>query len=183
MSIKEKRAEYTRLRDIARKRINRLKASRFKDYEVADYYFPKIREMDAEDLDYHLVEIDYFVNKQNTTLTGLKEYEKAMTETLKNSGYDISTGDLKSFGDFMEEARSVNKGRLSSSDVVYEVYKKSQRLGMNPATLSNNFKRYLQNGERIEELYNVLSGLKSGDIKTKSGRLTINALKTLLQHK
>lgn len=183
MSIKEKRSEYTRLRDIARKRINRLKASRFRDYEVADYYFPKIREMDIEDIDYYLSEIEHYINKQVTTLTGLKLYEQNMAETLQKNGYNIEADELKSFGDFMEEARSINKGRLSSSDIIYEIYKHSQRLGMDPRTLKNNFKEYLRNGERVEELYNVLSNTNKSDINTKSRRLTVNALKSLLQHK
>lgn len=183
MSIKEKRAEYTRLRDIARKRINRLKTSRFKDYEVADYYFPKIREMDINDIDYYLAEIDHYVNKQVTTLKGLTLYEQKMTEALQKNGYSIEADELKSFGDFMEEARSINKGRLSSSDIIYEIYKHSQRLGMDPRTLKNNFKEYLRNGERVEELYNVLSNTNKSDINTKSRRLTVNALKSLLQHK
>ena len=72
--------EYTRLRDIAQKRLKRMSESEFADTQIYRKYkdaFPKQKDLrSASDLAYTLSDLARFVSSPQSTITGLKERRK-----------------------------------------------------------------------------------------------------------
>lgn len=81
------RREYTRLRDIAQKRIQRLG----NNYEWTRAYqehregFQKIKDIDPRDLPKAFSELAKFVNSKGSSASGQREIQKKTTETLNNA--------------------------------------------------------------------------------------------------
>lgn len=89
-SDKELRAEYRRLRDIAQKRLMRLK-KKYPDNYVLDYHptgFKKLEEIKSKsDLRLALADVSKFVNLPSTTLKGQKRIQEERYQRLLDKGY------------------------------------------------------------------------------------------------
>ena len=118
--MKAMRSEYTRMRDVAQKRIQRLQ----KDYDwtssgkrsykietdkgtVTKMGFPKLSEIRKEDLPKAFQELASFVKWSGSTRTGQQRMQEKTTNTLNKA---IGTDDeKKKMEDIPEEDRPVNK--------------------------------------------------------------------------
>ena len=112
--------EYSRLREIANRRLNRLQASEYKETDLAKEYAGGFAILaDVEDLPRELTKLARFVASERTSVTGLKRIEKQTVETLKEHGYDfVNTKNVRQFGAFMEEMRQAGLSKLYSSEFI-----------------------------------------------------------------
>lgn len=112
--------EYSRLREIANRRLNRLQASEYKETDIAKEYaggFAILAEV--EDLPRELTKLARFVASERTSVTGLKRIDRQTVETLQEHGYDfVNTKNVRQFGAFMEEMRQAGLSKLYSSEFI-----------------------------------------------------------------
>lgn len=164
------RAEYTRLRDIAQKRIKRLGESEWRDTEIFRKYregFPKLSEIpNSTNLSYKLAELSRFVSTKTTTVTGLKQQRARTLETLHKHGYSyVNIKNYKQFGAFMDQYREKTQSKKQRpSDELVELYFQTERLGLDPAAVERDFNYYLENLETMKEIQPV-KGKTAGSAK------------------
>ena len=112
------RKEYSRLREIANRRLKRLLASEYKETDIAKEYAGGFAILAAvEDLPRELTKLARFVASERTSVTGLHRIEKQTISTLHKHGYTfVNSGNIHQFGNFMEEMRQAGYGKLYSSE-------------------------------------------------------------------
>lgn len=119
------RKEYSRLRDIAQKRLKRMDESGWdwtEEYKQNRYAFAKTSMLkEKRDLQYKLSQVARFLTSSRGSVSGLKESTQSAIDTLHQHGYDfVNMGNFKEFADFMEWARSLVIGRMYDSDRIAE---------------------------------------------------------------
>ena len=139
-NIKEVRSEYTRLRDIARKRVNRLREQGFGD--TADYLekaMPKLSELKTEKaVRQHLARLHALEVKQEFTVRGVKDI---WSNLKKNVDPNIPLNEALGLHEFMKSWRtSAYRWLISTNDVeeMYEEYKEAGGKG----SFENFYKLY-----------------------------------------
>jgi len=130
------RKEYTRMRDVAQKRVQRLQkdydwtASGKQSYkietadgEVTKQGFPKLSEIRPEDLPKAFQELASFVKWSGSTITGQQRMQEKTTSTLNKA---IGTGDeKKKMEDIPEDERPVNNRNFQR---IIQVMNETRRL-------------------------------------------------------
>lgn len=108
--VKELRKEYSKLRDIAQKRIKRLETSEFgSEFGSSPYKhgFKKLKGLSGDEFSRELYRLAKFVNSPTSTISGRRKTRAKTIATLRSHGYsNIDEGNLQAFGEFMEVARS-----------------------------------------------------------------------------
>ena len=119
---KEIRAEYTRLRDIAQKRVKRLAESEWSVSRAFQKYksgFRKLADIkDATDLAYSMSELYKFVSS-GYTVRNLRKQKREALKTLHKHQYGFVTEkNYEKFAEFMEDYRdsSIDKKNYGSAD-------------------------------------------------------------------
>ena len=139
------RKEYTRLRKIANKRLNRLQASTYKETDLAKEYAGGFALLaDVKDLPRELTQLARFVASERSSVTGLKRIDKQTVETLHQHGYTfVNAKNVGQFGAFMEEMRQAGLSKLYSSEFLANWWSekgKSER--DNVDNLKKEFEKY-----------------------------------------
>lgn len=140
------RKEYSRLREIANRRLKRLLASEYKETDLAKEYaggFAILAEV--EDLPRELTILARFVASERTSVTGLQRIEKQTISTLHQHGYTfVNAGNVGQFGAFMEEMRQAGYSKIYSSEFLatwWSEQGKSKR--SNADKLKQEFDKYV----------------------------------------
>lgn len=120
------RAEYSRLRRIANKRIAALGRSEFagtRAYLDHSEGFAPLAILDNRELLYELQKVAQFLSSPRASVTGLRKERKETLETLRARGItSITKQNYTEFIEFMEAARAIFAGRIPDSDRVVEIY-------------------------------------------------------------
>ena len=106
---RELRREYSRLRDVAQKRLKRLGASEFRDTAAFRYnesrFIPTREISDKDELSHLLSDISKFLTASTSTVTGQKEYRRKSVESLQEGGLkSINEGNFKQMTDVLQWA-------------------------------------------------------------------------------
>lgn len=115
--------EYTRLRDIAQKRIKRMQGKPEAAGTLAQLPeggFPKLQGQDRESIVMNLIDISSFLTARRGSLSGIREMNKQVTETLAKKGIDVPKDQLNNFGTFMgamRKALNIKRGDYASGQV------------------------------------------------------------------
>ena len=154
LSEKEIRDEYRRLRNIANKRIDRLKKAGYTDTQTylrnAGVYKAPSNYTMAE-LQYKLYQISKFVSAKSSTVGGMRLIEKQMLEKMHEKGLGRITN-LQEFGDFMDWARAKYKYSEFDSERAAEVYNESKRRKIDIEEIKNDYELYRDNYRQFTEL-------------------------------
>lgn len=124
ISESDARKEYTRLRDIAEKRIKRLGKSEFANtqtYRNVQEGFKKLKDIKSQrELSMGLADLARFLSSDTSTVTGLWNARERALETMHQHGFtDINRENFALFGEFMEWARSTfDLMELGSNEVL-----------------------------------------------------------------
>lgn len=93
LSEKELRAEYSRMRAVANKRINRLKNSEFSEEQIARQYrkgFPTLANISTRtELEHQFVEVAYVLRQKRSTVSGAREIRAKSLETYQEQGLEF----------------------------------------------------------------------------------------------
>ena len=102
--------EYSKLRSIARKRLERMSQSEFKDTQTYRYFkdrIPTVKEMEnwsKSSIVMKLNEIRSFVGSRRSSIRGMKAIRKESLETLHTNGYDfVNKSNWSDWVAFMEK--------------------------------------------------------------------------------
>lgn len=143
------RKEYTKLRDIAQKRLRRMESAGYQEMNVYRYNvnrYEKLRDMPEGMLKYRLAELADFISNPYSTLRGMAAVRKKSYETLSRTYGNIKKKDLDLFGRFMEQYRFTNKGAKNTygSQRAARFFNTLAGSGAGRKTLINAFELYRQ---------------------------------------
>lgn len=161
-SMQEIRQEYSRLRDIMRKRLTRLEASeewahgelKKTPVSLRIENYPTLREMRSErDVIEKLRDIAQAVESPLSTITGLEELRARSLETLYSNfpeAEDVITEEnFREFGEFMEFVHTVTKNRgFYNDEEAIALFGHHIKKGTKFASLKRAFYRYLEKQEK-----------------------------------
>ena len=101
------RAEYTRMRDVAQKRIKRLgqQFPESKAYQSHSKGFPKLKELDPRDFAKAFSELAKFVKAKGSTVTGQKEIKNKTIKTWQDQGLNLNQKNYDKTIKILEEMR------------------------------------------------------------------------------
>lgn len=155
LSIKEIRAEYSRLRGIANKRLKAIgrynpESQIYKRY--ADK-FVKLSSLNERQIPYKLTELADFLSSRLSSVTAIKRYENETIKSLHEDGYTfINKSNLHDFLKFMDDTRTAARNSRYDSDRVVALFEMSERLGVNPDILKQDFIYYMENLDALESI-------------------------------
>lgn len=145
---KELRQEYSRLRSVANKRIDRLLKSEFSDSEAAqqnDGKFVTLSEIkDLHELAAKVNEVVRFLNAKSSTVTGQKEIRRQTIKSLSEAGIDIPEKDYAEFGRYMEWARRTFSPDFDSEQAA-DIYTSAKFRGVSINVVMSNYKTFKEN--------------------------------------
>lgn len=153
---KELRAEYTRLRDIAQKRLSRLGQSEFSSlatYQNNKDKFPKLSEIktDAE-LRIRLQEVARFVSAKTSTISGIRAERKAQLKSLAENGYDwVNESNFEQFYNWVGEyiAKHSTKHYYPTPEVLKEAFEE-QFKDLDPEEVKKEFDKRSKTSKKKE---------------------------------
>lgn len=152
----EIRKEYTRLRDILRKRIETINKSEFAGQGIAGQFpqgLPKLSEIGPEELPYVLQQFATAIRSNSGSLKGLRKRRKETLKSLHESGYtNINEENILSFARFMEEARDRGLEKIYGSDIIAALYDTTIAIGISPEEVMKDYTWWLDNAENVEEV-------------------------------
>lgn len=124
---REARKMYTELRNLAQKRLKRIRSSEWAGTEYDLYSgqpIPMLRDITTpRQLYSELSQLTRFVARQTGTLTGLKRMRAESVRTLQERGYTfVNAGNFNEFGEYWREVRAIIGDRREGSDVMVEMY-------------------------------------------------------------
>ena len=101
------RAEYTRMRDVAQKRIKRLgqQFPESKAYQSHSNGFPKLKELDPRDFAKAFSDLAKFVKAKGSTVTGQKEIKNKTIKTWQDQGLNLNHKNYDKTIKILEEMR------------------------------------------------------------------------------
>lgn len=119
ISDKTLRAEYSRLRSIANKRIQRMegKTEAMGTFERLPDQFPKLKGMSREDVVRALSDVSRFLTSERGSISGIRYSNKKIQKSLKERGIDVPKDQIAKFGAFMnamKKALGINRGDYAS---------------------------------------------------------------------
>lgn len=144
---------YKYLRRVALKRLDRLVKAGYGGYRiVTDWFFPPYAA--TGDPRGYLTEVSRFLDRPESTLTGMKERNAAALENFKtNYGFDfVNENNLQQFYDLLNYAHDNNLSLVYDSGQVYELFQQMERKKISAAAVKKNFDFYMNNLDRLEEL-------------------------------
>lgn len=115
------RAEYTRMRDVAQKRIKRLgkQFPESKAYQTHQKGFAKLKELDPRDFPKAFAELAKFVKAKGSTVTGQKEIKEKTIKTWQDRGLNLTKSNYDKAIKILEEMRK--RKIVYGSDKVVEL--------------------------------------------------------------
>lgn len=151
------RKEYTRLRDIAQKRLKRMGKSMFKDtqmYKRNVNHYPVLKNIQSEaELAARLSDLSRFVSSQTSTVSSMTAQMKKSLKTLSEHGYNFVTKEnFILFGKFMEEYRFQKLDELYDSGDAAETYDALEKHRVDPTKVKEDFEFWLQNQKTLEAM-------------------------------
>ena len=168
---KEIRKEYSRLRDVLNKRIQRINESDFAGQGIAGQFpkgLPKLADIAPGDLPYLLQQAATALNSRGGSLKGLQTRQSETVKSLRESGYtNINESNIRQFAAFMEEARDRGLEKVYGSDSIATMYDTTTAIGISPDDVMKDFTWWLENYEDAEEASYKLqaAGISTADIK------------------
>lgn len=149
---RELRAEYSRLRSVAVKRIGRLLESDFADSEIVtqnvDRFVELIHINTREDVEAYLNEVVRFLGSKWSTVTGQKEIRKKTIASLNAVGFPITKANYGKFGKYMEWARKT-QGAAFDSDQAADIFTSAQYRGISINTVIANYNLFTEHFDEI----------------------------------
>lgn len=160
LTDKELRKEYSRLRSIARKRLERFVGTEWTDSQVFRLnhgkYIPLKEIKTGRELRHLLTEVSRFVMSASGSVSGLEESRKKAIKSLNERGYDfIDTSNFKEFAEFMEYARVARQNRMFDSKRVADFYETAEERGLSAEEMKKVFRSWSRKQRRLKKIQNI----------------------------
>lgn len=148
------RKEYSRLRDIAQKRLARLEILEPDSYAYRKNAgrFAPARGQSTADLRAQLPELAKFIAAKTGSVTGIRAQRAKAVAALQERGYTgITKQNIKAFGEFMDEWRAKKLDRTIGSPTAAELFEFTQDNEIPWETVKENFAGWLREREKLED--------------------------------
>lgn len=167
LDLKDLRSLYSAKRDIAQKRLKRLKQSEFKNNQaVIDYKkgVPTLKQIRAESekdaafekniLTYELSKLNTWLENEYTKVGKLKEIKAKSLATLHQNGYDwVNNSNYMDFVDFQNYLTATGLDRLYDSE--QERLNVDKNGKVDTERLKTLFYEYLKNDRKLPDTYHL----------------------------
>jgi hypothetical protein len=160
LTDKELRKEYSRLRSIARKRLERFEGTEWTDTQIyrlnAGQYKP-LKEIGSDrELRHLFSDVARFVNAEVSSVSTLEKQREKGVQTLNERGYDFVTKDnYRQFAEFMEYARVSNLNKMYDSKRVAEFYEATEKKDMSNEELRKAFRSWGRKQKKLKKIQNI----------------------------
>lgn len=156
-SERDLRAEYSRLRRIANKRLKAFEGTEFEQSQAyrqnVNKYKPTSTELTPTQLRYKLTDLARFIEAETGSITGQRRQRARFIETMRDRGYtQVNRKNYFEFVDFMEEFKSRAISRFYDSERVAELFEIAERKKIDPNVIYNDFEQWLDKKEELEEI-------------------------------
>ena len=160
IELSEARAEYSRLRSAAVKRLQRLSGTEGERYSAFSMYgkegFPSLpKNASASEVGRALADVYHFLEMKTSSIGSIRASQREAIKTLRSRGYDfINKGNIREFGEFMEAARQqkVASDNRGGSPVIVELYETVKRLKIPPEQVQRRFSYWLSKRKELEAM-------------------------------
>lgn len=157
LSIQKK--EYSRLRAIVSKRLNRIGETEFANTEfyrqhTGKYGFRPLKELNEIQLRYELSALVRAAENPEGTLTSMKEKRKKDIVNFHDTGLTfVNEKNYLQFIEFLQEARARGYDKIyDSGDEIAMLFDVSQKAKINTEEIFKNFENYIENVDEIKTL-------------------------------
>lgn len=145
--LAEFKKEYTRMRDIERKQIQRLQKSEFSQLQSAQQKLaPKLEEFYTKSGKFkksafanEFAKMQRFLESERRTVTGQRAIRTRTISKLQSRGYEVNTENYVEFVELMEELRRRNLDKLYDSAQVIKTYFDTKGNGRPSPSQMNQF--------------------------------------------
>lgn len=169
LSIRDARAEYSRLRSAAVKRLQRLAGTEGERYTAFRMYgkegFPSLpKNASASDVGRALADVYHFLQMKTSSIGAIRASQREAIKTLQERGYDfINKSNIREFGEFMEAARQqkVASDNRGGSPVIVELYETAKRLQIPLEQIQRRFSLWLSKRKELESMPTPKPGTKN----------------------
>lgn len=156
-SLKEARAEYSRLRKIAEKRLKRIGQSEYKTGDVyrkyKDAFQPLPKNASAERVRKMLSEVARFTERKQASISGFRESQKKQIETLQERGYDwINKDNISTFNDYMARIMKFTAAKAYDSEQIVDLVHDAMDADLDPDDVAEDFEDYLNGVKEIPDM-------------------------------
>lgn len=180
LTIKEARAEYSRLRSAAVKRLQRLSRTEGRLYSAYRMYgkegfAPLPKDATPAEVGRALADVYHFLEMKTSSINEIRESQRRALKTLNDRGYTfLNKSNIKEFGEFMEAARQqkVVSSNRGGSPLIVEFYETVKRLNLPPEQIQRRFSEWLRKKKQLEELPTPKPGEKTS-LDSVSARILI----------
>lgn len=160
LTEKQARAEYSRLRSIARKRLERFEGTEWEDTNTYKYnkgQFKPLPDIKSKDELYRrLSMVATFIASDTGSVKGLKAQRKRSIETLHSHGYNfVNTKNFKEFSKYMEESRISKIANLYDSDRIAELYRITSKKKIPTVELEKDFSFWMDNASKLDNMQTI----------------------------
>lgn len=169
LELSEARAEYSRLRSAAVKRLQRLSGTEGERYTAFRMYgkegfAPLPKNASASEVGRALADVYHFLQMKTSSIGAIRASQREAIKTLQSRGYDfINKGNIREFGEFMESARQqkVASNNRGGSPVIVELYETVKRLQIPPEQVQRSFALWLSKRKELEAMPTPKPGAKN----------------------
>lgn len=155
MSAREINKEYSRLRSIANKRIERLQSQGLGRKESKFPTIQQINESSKWSVASQLADVTKFLSSERTTVRGEKKFLAAFREMMESKGYaDMvdSPEDVYNMIDFMEMMRERYSDKVFDSGDALDVLQEAQRLNIPKEKIIEHFDVFATHLNELEQV-------------------------------
>jgi hypothetical protein len=159
LTDKQLRKEYSRLRSIARKRLERFTGTEWTDTQVyklnAGVYKPLNEIKSDRELRHMFAGVARFVSSATGSVKGLENQRKEAVQTLNDRGYNFVTKEnFRKFAEFMEYARVANLNRMYDSKRIADFYKATEKQKLSSEQLQKSFRSWSKKQKKLRKIQN-----------------------------
>lgn len=159
LTDKELRQEYSRLRSIARKRLERFEGTEWTTSQIYQYNkegFKPLKEIKSDrELRYLLSDVARFITAERGSVSGLEKERRQAVKTLNERGYTfVNKKNFRKFAEFMEYVRTANLNRIFDSKRVADFYEATERENRSEEEMRSAFKAWSKNQRKKNKIQN-----------------------------
>lgn len=169
IDLSEARAEYSRLRSVAVKRLQRLsrtEGARYSAYQMygKEGFAPLPKNATPAEVGKALADVHHFLELKTSSISQIRASQRQALRTLQDRGYSfVNKSNIREFGDFMEAARqakvvSANRG---GSPIIVELYETVKRLQIPVEEVQRNFAAWLNKRTELKAIPTPAPGEKA----------------------
>ena len=170
MTEKQIRAEYSKLRSVANKRLQRLDSAGIGMRALSGYRFPTIAQIESSSKDTvasQLANVSRWLGDYRSTITGEKQFISEFQEMMRGKGYgDLvkTPADVYKVVGLLDDLREKHKNELLkyrsglTDQDIFDALQQAQRLRMPIEALKENIELFVANMDALEKVQPTKGG-------------------------